>query len=192
MTDTVPTGEEPETRRKKIQLVSVIVFGLIFAFIGLLGWGLWQANRGRLESGKATDFTLTSFDGETIQLSDLEGQVVVVNFWASWCLPCREESPYLEATWRRYKEQGVIFIGVNYADTEPQALAYLEEFDITFFNGPDLGSRIYREYRVQGVPETFYIAKNGEIRDVTIGPVPPPELELKIEDLLAETYLVGE
>ncbi len=192
MEDTVTPLEETKTGRKGNRLNTILISGFVFALIGLLGWGLWRTNRGRLETGKAVDFTLTSFDGETIQLSDLEGQVVIVNFWASWCVPCRDEAPYLEATWRKYKEQEVVFIGVDYADTEPAALAYLAEFDITYFNGPDLGTRIYRDYRIQGIPETFYIAKNGEIRGVKVGPLVAPDLEQNIEELLAEPYPLTE
>ena len=136
----------------------------------------------------APDFSLASFEGDTITLSDLRGQVVIVNFWASWCPPCREEAPYLEDTWRKYKDEDVVFIGVDYADTEVKALAYIEEFDITYFNGPDLGTSISNDYKIKGVPETYYIAKNGEVRGVKIGPLVAPELDLKIEELLAETY----
>jgi cytochrome c biogenesis protein CcmG/thiol:disulfide interchange protein DsbE len=94
----------------------------------------------------------------------------------------------LESTWRKYKDQGVVFIGVDYVDTEEKALAYLEEFDITYFNGPDIGTRISYDYNMQGVPETFYVAKNGELRGLKIGPLAPPELDQKIEELLAENY----
>lgn len=189
MTEKAISIDKIETdQKKKSSLGTILTFGLLFALLSLLGWGLWQTNRGRLETGKATDFTLASFNGETIQLSELEGQVVIVNFWASWCIPCRDESPYLEAVWRKYQDQGVVFIGVDYADTRPEALAYLDEFDITFFTGPDLGTRISRDYRIQGVPETFYISKNGEIRGVKVGPLVAPELEQKIEELLAEPY----
>jgi cytochrome c biogenesis protein CcmG/thiol:disulfide interchange protein DsbE len=81
-----------------------------------------------------------------------------------------------------------VFIGVDYVDTEKEALAYIEEFDITYFNGPDLRTRISQAYNMQGVPETFYIAKNGELSGLKIGPLVPPELDQKIEELLAETY----
>ncbi len=189
MTETASSVEEvPPEQKNKFQVSSILVFGFIFGLIGLLGWGLWQSNLDPVEAGKAPDFALTNFDGETIQLSELEGQVVVLNFWASWCIPCRDEAPYLEATWRKYKDQGVVFIGIDYVDTESEALAYLEEFDITYFNGPDLGTRISRDYRTQGIPETFYIGKNGEIRGVQIGPLFAPKLDVKIEELLAETY----
>jgi len=161
----------------------------VAALIGLLGWGLVQAQRGPVEKGMAPDFTLTSFDGRTLSLSDLRGQVVIVNFWASWCPPCREEAAYLEQTWRKYQDRGVVFIGVDYVDAEKEALAYIDEFDITYFNGPDTGTRISTDYNIQGVPETFFIDKTGVLRGVKIGPLAPPELDNKIDGLLAEPYL---
>ena len=173
---------------RRFSLGTIISFGLILGFLALLGWGLIQVNRGQVDSGMAPDFTITSFDGETITLSELRGQVVIINFWASWCPPCREEAAYLEATWRKYQDQGVVFIGVDYVDTEKEALAYIDEFDITYFNGPDIGTRISHDYRMDGVPETYYVAKNGELRGVKIGPLAAPELDEKIEELLAEQY----
>lgn len=180
---------EKESDHRGSTLSWVLVYGFVLALLSLLAWGLVNARRGQLKSGLAPDFTLTSFEGETITLSELRGQVVVINFWASWCPPCRDEAPYLEETWRKYRDQGVVFIGVDYADTEREALAYIEEFDITYFNGPDLGTRISQAYNMQGVPETFYIDKNGEIDGIHIGPLYPPLLDDKIEELLAEPYL---
>ncbi len=129
---------------------------------------------------------MTTFEGETFALSDLRGQVVIINFWASWCPPCRDEASYLEATWRKYRDQGVVFIGVDYVDTEPNALAYIEEFDITYPNGPDIGQKIAGAYRIKGVPETFYVDKTGQLRGVHIGPLSWPTLDNMIEALLAE------
>jgi cytochrome c biogenesis protein CcmG/thiol:disulfide interchange protein DsbE len=158
----------------------------VLGLLAISGWGLAKARSGQVDSGLAPDFTLTSFDGETISLSDLRGQVVIINFWASWCPPCRAEAAYLEETWRKYKDQGVFFIGIDYADTDKEALAYIEEFDITYFNGPDLGTRISQEYNMQGVPETFFVDKKGELRGFHIGPIYYPTLDEKIEELLAE------
>jgi cytochrome c biogenesis protein CcmG/thiol:disulfide interchange protein DsbE len=183
--------QEEGLRSPHLAVGALITYGIILGLLGLLGWGLVRVNSGRVSSGMAPDFTITSFDGETITLSELRGQVVIINFWASWCPPCREEAPYLEATWRKYKDQGVFFIGVDYADTEKQALAYIEEFDITYFNGPDVGTRISHDYRMDGVPETYYVAKNGELRGLKIGPLYPPELDQKIEELLAEPTMGG-
>jgi cytochrome c biogenesis protein CcmG/thiol:disulfide interchange protein DsbE len=158
----------------------------VLAFLGLLGWGLFQVEKKPLEKGLAPDFTLKSFEGQTYTLSQLRGKVVIINFWASWCPPCREEAAYLEQTWRKYKDKDVIFIGVDYADAEKPALAYIKEFDITYFNGPDLGTRISQLYNIKGVPETYYVAKDGTLRGNQIGPLKAPELDNKIDELLAE------
>jgi cytochrome c biogenesis protein CcmG/thiol:disulfide interchange protein DsbE len=159
---------------------------LLVALLAAVGWKMARAQSGPIGQGVAPDFSLDSFGGETLVMSELRGKVVVINFWASWCPPCREEAAYLEQTWRDYRDQGVVFIGVNYVDTQAEALAYLEEFDITYFNGPDLGTRISQLYNLQGVPETFFISKGGEIRGVKIGPLYPPELTNWIDELLAE------
>ena len=180
----LPVAEKPALNRGRIGKISAIVF--VAALLGLLGWGLARAQQGQVKSGMAPDFTLTGFDGRTLTLSELRGQVVIVNFWASWCPPCREEAAYLEQTWRKYKDQGVVFIGVDYADTEKEARAYIQEFDITYLNGPDLGTRISQAYNIQGVPETFYISKSGELRGVNVGPLKAPVLDDKIEELLRE------
>ena len=163
---------------------SVLIVGLI----GLLAWAMSSNLQGRVQEGPAPDFNLTSFGGDTIRLSDLRGQVVVLNFWASWCPPCREEAPYLEETWRTYQQRDVVFIGVDYVDVEPEALAYIEEFDITYFNGPDLRTVISQAYNIQGVPETFFIDKTGIIRHVHVGPLIPPDLEQQINKLISEDY----
>ena len=164
------------------------VFAVVLALLGLLAWGLVKSQRGQVHSGLAPDFTLAGFDGRSVTLSDLRGQVVIINFWASWCPPCREEAAYLEQTWRKYQNQGVVFIGVDYVDTEKEALAYIDEFDITYINGPDLGTRISQAYSIQGVPETFFVTKNGQLRGMKVGPLSSPELENKIDELLAEKY----
>ena len=177
---------ESPTRSKRTGLI--VAFAVILALLGLLAWGLRKVQAGPVNSGIAPDFTLTSFDGRTLTLSELRGQAVIINFWASWCPPCREEAAYLEQTWRKYEGKGVIFIGVDWVDTEKEALAYMDEFDLTYFNGPDIGTRIAQAYNIQGVPETFYVAKNGELRGVHIGPLKSPELDNKIEELLAEQY----
>ncbi len=160
----------------------------VLGFLGLLGWGLYQVQKKPLAAGMAPSFTLKSFDGRSYTLSQLRGKVVVINFWASWCPPCREEAAYLEQTWRKYKDQDVVLIGVDYADSEKPALAYIKEFDITYFNGPDLGTRIAQSFNIKGVPETYYVAKDGTLRGNTIGPLKAPELDDKIDELLAEPY----
>jgi cytochrome c biogenesis protein CcmG/thiol:disulfide interchange protein DsbE len=179
-------SSNPVARSKRTGLI--VTFAVLLALLGLLAWGLKKVQAGPVSSGMAPDFSLTSFDGRTLKLSELRGQVVIINFWASWCPPCREEAAYLEQTWRKYEGKGVVFIGVDWVDMEKEALAYIDEFDLTYFNGPDIGTRIAQAYNIQGVPETFYVAKNGELRGVHIGPLKSPELDDKIDELLAEKY----
>ncbi len=186
MSEPHPGPSDPNGGRRG--WIRPVVYGGLLALLGLVGWGLVRAQAGPREQGPAPDFSLVTFSGEQVSLSALRGQVVVINFWASWCPPCREEAAYLERTWRAYRDQGVEFIGVDYADTDREALAYIDEFDITYPNGPDLGTRISQAYRIQGVPETFFVAKDGTLRGVKIGPLAPPELEDRLESLLAEDY----
>src|SRR5512143_4079650 len=183
-----PAAGSPDAgvERRKLKAGWIVTFGVVVLLLGFLGWGLYKSNTGPRASGLAPDFTIQSFDGQTVTLSQLRGKVVIVNFWASWCPPCREEAAYLEQTWRKYQDRGVVFLGVDWVDTPKEALAYMKEFDLTYFNGPDLGTRIATAYRIKVVPETYFVAKNGELRGVHIGPLQTPELDQKIDELLAE------
>jgi cytochrome c biogenesis protein CcmG/thiol:disulfide interchange protein DsbE len=150
----------------------------IFLWIGLgvflliLGLGLLRAQKGQVEIGQpAPDFTLTTFEGEEYHLADLRGNIIVLNFWASWCESCKPEARDLEEAWRTYQDRGdVLFLGVDYVDTEPDARAYLEQFDITYPNGPDRRTKISQAFRIKGVPETYIIDREGVIHHVQIGP----------------------
>lgn len=148
-----------------------VVVLLVLGLLGLVGIGLVRAQNGPVGVGsEAPDFTLTTFDGREISLSSLEGQVVLINFWASWCKPCEQEAEELERAYRMYRGGGVVFLGVNYVDTEGEALAYLERFAISYPNGPDLGTRISQSFRIRGVPESYVIGPDGRIVSVKIGP----------------------
>ncbi len=164
----------------------IITLVLVFVFLGILAAGLILRREGRPHSGPAPDFTLQLYDGGRIRLSDLHGKVVVVNFWASWCKPCQDEAPDLERVWERYKDKGVLLLGVNWSDTESKARQYLRRFHVTYPNGPDLGRRIGQEYHIQGVPETFIVDKQGNIKYVFIRPLSEDELVSYIEILLAK------
>lgn len=150
-----------------------LVFVAILAlFVGLLAWRLWDTNKSEHRaSGMAPPFTFTTFEGETISLDDLKGKGVVVNFWASWCDPCRDEAALLEQAWQREQNNGIVFIGLDYLDQEPAAKAYLAEYRISYPNGPDLRSEAARRYGIKGVPETFFVNPTGEITEVVIGPI---------------------
>jgi cytochrome c biogenesis protein CcmG/thiol:disulfide interchange protein DsbE len=150
----------------------ILVWVGVLGLLAILALGLRRAQQGPITVGdKVPNFTLTTFEGETINLTDLKGKVVVLNFWASWCKPCEQEAADLEAAWRYYQPgDEVVFLGVDYVDTEPEARGYLEEFGITYPNGPDLGTRISQQFRIRGVPETYIIDQENVLRSVQIGP----------------------
>ncbi len=168
-----------------------IVLGVLVAFIAILGVGLFSANQSQPQSGPAPDFTLTLFDGyqgnvgkPTVSLSELRGKVVLINFWASWCIPCADEAPELEAAYEQYKDRGVVFLGIGYLDNEADARNYMKRFGITYANGPDLRTKISPLYYITGVPETYIIDKQGNIRFTKIMPVVQTELAQVFERLL--------
>ena len=180
------TPPAPETGRKLPGWLIVLGIGVLFV-AGLLILSLFKPPQKALCDGPAPDLTLTLFDEyrgglpQTVKLSDLRGKGVVLNFWASWCKPCEDEAADLEDAWRKYKDQGIVFVGVDYLDQDPSAKRYLEKFDITFANGPDLASKISKRYTIRGVPETFFIDPEGKIVGCRVtGPLTAAELERRI------------
>jgi cytochrome c biogenesis protein CcmG, thiol:disulfide interchange protein DsbE len=161
------------------------IFGLILlVFVILLGARLVQTNQSEQRAaGQAPAFSFTTFKGETVSLDGLAGKGVVLNFWASWCDPCRDEAALLEQTWQREQDSNIVFLGLDYLDQEPAAKAYLDEFQITYPNGPDLQSAAARRYGIKGVPETFFIDPQGKITDIVIGPIVS---QAKMDEYLAK------
>jgi len=156
--------------KKKYKKLGFAIAAMVFVgFLGLLVWGMLHKEPITGLSGitmvnrPAPQFTLTTFKGTSISLAGLKDKPIVLNFWASWCPPCRLEAPLLERTWRAYKDRGVIFIGVNIQDKEEDALNYIREFDITYPNAPDPTGEVSIDYGVSGLPVTFFVSRKGEI-----------------------------
>ncbi|MFU8773014.1 MAG: TlpA family protein disulfide reductase [Anaerolineales bacterium] len=173
------SAESTETRGGGLVIFGKrMTIGALLAWIGVLtlltitAFGLLRSRQQPFTLGQTTpDFVLTTFDGEEIDSRDLKGKVVLINFWASWCKPCEEEAEDLETAWRYYQPRGdVLFLGIAYVDTRPESLAYIDRFDITYPNGPDLGQRISNSFRMRGVPETYVIDQNGVLTNFKIGP----------------------
>lgn len=162
-------------------------WALVLALLAVVALQLRTSSQGVVRKGEpAPTFTLTTFEGQEIGSAEMMDKVVVVNFWASWCKPCEQEADELQAAWEMYQGRGdVLFLGVDYVDTEKEALAYIQRFGITYPNGPDLGTRIAQAFRLRGVPETYFIDKGGRVAFVQIGPFTTlEEISSVIERLL--------
>ncbi len=171
----------------------ILIWVLLLGLLILVGFGLVRARQGTIQPGdKVPDFDLTLYSGyeyngqSAVKISDLRGKVVFINFWASWCKPCEQEAPALEQAWEYYQPGGnVVFLGIDYVDTEIPARAFLKEFNNTYPNGPDTGTTISQMFRIKGVPETFIIDTNGILSYVKIGPfLDTDEIKALIDPLL--------
>jgi cytochrome c biogenesis protein CcmG/thiol:disulfide interchange protein DsbE len=171
-----------------------IKLGVVTAIVGgiaaLLAYGFSRDARyihSPLIATPAPAFTLTLFEGGTLDSKDLAGKAVVLNFWASWCVPCRAEAPALEAAWQKYKGRSVAFVGVNIQDKEADARAFMKEFGITYLNGPDSSGKIAIDYGVWGIPETFFLDPQGRITHKHAGELTTPIIEAKLNEALTGT-----
>lgn len=117
----------------------------------------------------APDFRLRSFAGGVLALSDFRGQAVVLNFWASWCVPCREEMPILERVWREFRHRGVAMLGLDTADDFDDAAAFLKRLQITYANVYDPEQSRIQTYRVTGLPTTVFLDAQLRIRGQVAG-----------------------
>jgi cytochrome c biogenesis protein CcmG/thiol:disulfide interchange protein DsbE len=172
--------------RRRLSAGTIVLLAGILSVVIVIGIAFVRSQQGRPESGMAPDFTLTTFDGQQIRLSDLRGQVVVLNFWASWCAPCREEAPALQSIWENYRDRGVLVLGVAYADDPDDSRAFNAEFGLTYPSGPDIGTVISKDqYHITGVPETFIIDRNGEIVTFIFSTITEPQIRAILDPLLA-------
>lgn len=137
----------------------------------------------------APDFTLDKLDGGQVTLSELRGHPVVLNLWASWCLPCRKEMPAIEKAYRQHKDAGLIVIGLNLTsqDSVSDVRAFVEELGLTFPIVLDRDGGVSQRYQLLGLPSTFFIDRKGVIRSVAVGgPMSEATIQANIEDLLQD------
>lgn len=184
---------QPELPRRSHSLTRPRLIGLalggvaLVALLGLLGWALWgqpgTVGESKIKPRPAPTFALTGFDGKPVNLADLKGRPVVVNFWASWCGPCRVEAQALEDGWQRYKDQGVVFVGIAVQDQDKDSRVFISEFRVSYPNAPDPGGKTSIDYGMTGVPETYFISRDGQIVRKFAGPLTPERLDAYIAEL---------
>jgi len=147
-------GKRPRSRSFRVLLALVPAL----AFVAILWFALARTGSQAVSGNAAPSFELALLDGSGVLTDEkLKGKTVVINFWASWCIPCREEAPLLENTWRAYKNDGVIFLGVNIKDAESDAKQFVDEFGITYPTVRDLDQSLTKDFGVKGLPETFFV-----------------------------------
>ena len=173
--------------------VQALAVGAVAALLGLLVWHLVQSNGGvaeRVDAGtiaRAPDFTLSRLDSAgRLRFSSLRGKAVVVNFWASWCLPCKEESPLLERVWKSRRADDVVVVGVNAGseDFPSQARAFIRRHGLTYPNVRDTGAKLLRAYGVTGYPETFFVDRRGRVVDHVSGALSKAQLDAGLREAL--------
>lgn len=164
--------------RRLLLVAQGVAVGLVVLLFALLLWKLVDDEGGALAAAvargdrpEAPVFTLERVDREgELSMSSLRGKAVVVNFWASWCIPCKEEAPFLEQVWRTHREHGLVVVGVDAKDFRRDARAFIRRFDLTFPMVYDKGSTLAR-YGVTGFPETFVVDRKGLVVEAFVGAV---------------------
>jgi len=150
----------------------VITLAIISPILGLLAYGFQRDARyinSPLVAKQSAEFTLTLFDGAKLTSQELRGKAVFLNFWASWCVPCRAEAKDLEAAWQKIKGKNMVFVGVALQDTDKDSRAFLQEFNVTYPNGRDTAGKIGVDFGVWGVPESFFLDPQGRITYKHVG-----------------------
>jgi peroxiredoxin len=136
---------------------------------------LISVNAGETQQQPAPDFTLDARSGQPLSLSQYKGQVVMLNFWASWCVPCKQEMPLLETIHKKYQKLGFTLIGVNVEPDSKAANAVLEKIPVSFPIAYDTASKVSKLYDVAGMPSTVIIDRKGQIRVLHRGYKPGDE-----------------
>jgi cytochrome c biogenesis protein CcmG/thiol:disulfide interchange protein DsbE len=163
----------------------VLIGVIIGPILGLLAFGFTRDARyitSPLLAKPATPFTITLFDGRKLTLDELRGKAVFLNFWASWCPPCRTEARDLEAAWQKVKGKDMVFIGVALQDTDQNSLEFLKEFDVSYPNGKDETGKIAVDYGTWGLPESFFIDPQGRITYKHVGSIRAALVLTKLEE----------
>ncbi len=182
-------------RRKFLSIGAGLAIGSGLGVLIIFGLGGWDARAGPArdsqnlyeKGSQAPDFTLEALDGEQVHLNDFRGKVVILNFWATWCIPCREEMPYLEERYRRYKPDLVV-LAINFAEPTGVVKAYVEELGLTFDVLLDPRALVQGMYEVRGYPTSVFIDAQGMIQTQHIGAM----TEKQLDDHLASAGLLPE
>ncbi|MGI9533565.1 MAG: redoxin domain-containing protein [Thermodesulfobacteriota bacterium] len=147
---------------KKIKLFSFLIILIVLTACN---------EKSDTSSNLAKDFNLKSLtSNQTYNLENFKGKPLILNFWASWCAPCRKEMPFLESVWKEYKNSDLVLIGINVMDDNDEARETLKEFKISYPNVSDSKGDVTDSYEIYALPVTYFIDKKGEISKIKYGP----------------------
>ncbi len=184
---------KPKRSRKRRILIFTVVSLINVGLLALLWSQLLtpaQPNVATASNGPASsnplvghaapNFTLSTLSGSaasSISRTQYKGSPLMINFWASWCVPCQQEAPFLQSQWQRVREQGVVFLGVDFQDPKTNGLKFVHQYHITYANVIDGSGSTAINYGVTGTPETFFINRQGTIVDWVWGPLTAQSLQ---------------
>ena len=141
------------------------------------------------EGALAPDFLLGRLDGSELRLSDLRGQPVVLNFWATWCAPCRKEIPQFVDAYERHRGEGLVIVGVNMQEGKGIVRPYAEDFGMTFPIAIDVDGEVADAYRILGLPTTYFIDREGIVRSVFTGPFEQSDRGTEVRGAIEQSEL---
>ena len=189
-------SEEPSNRNRTLVMAALLV--PIVGLLVLMAWALaqtggnpggvainTQSGEAEVETGPAPMFLLPLIDGGVLDTEELRGKVVMVDFWSSWCPPCIQEAPVLAATYPLYADKGVEFVGVAIWDEESEVSKHVERFNVTYPNGIDAQGRVAISYGVRGIPEKFFLDREGRLVRKYVGPITAATLGSILEEIMA-------
>ena len=175
--------------RRLVVILSILVATIAVSFLLQLRDSLLDRLPGLPEQAptqgaEVPDFTLQTVDGETVSLSDYRGQPVVLNFWATWCAPCREEMPLLQETYEAYRADGLVVLGVNVRENPEIVQGFLDDLNLDFPVVLDTETDVVNRYLVTSLPVTFFIDREGRLRTLVIGGMTETVLNARLASIL--------
>jgi cytochrome c biogenesis protein CcmG/thiol:disulfide interchange protein DsbE len=163
-----------------------LALGCVAGLLALLVWQLGHQQRAPGVGAVAPGFTLSRLDGPgKVSLAAFRGKPVVLNFWASWCDPCKSEAAVLERDWTSYRSRGVVFLGVDYHDLAPDARRFVSAHALTFPMLEDGSGKVTGSYGISQVPETYVLSRQGRVVAHLAGPITDPRFAAEFRSAIA-------